>query len=39
MISLQNVAKTYQKHGQTVHALTDVCLEVPRGTFMAITGP
>ena len=39
MISLQNVAKTYEKRGQTVCALTDVNLEVPRGTFLAITGP
>ena len=39
MICLQQVAKTYQKRGQTVHALSDVSLSVPRGTFLAITGP
>lgn len=39
MICLQNVAKTYQKNGQTVCALSDVSFNVPQGTFLAITGP
>ena len=39
MISLQNVVKTYEKHGHTVCALNDVTLHVPAGDFLAITGP
>ena len=39
MIVLENLSKTYEKHGQTVHALEQVCLHVPKGDFLAITGP
>jgi len=39
MIQLENIGKTYQKHGQTVHALENVSLHVPKGDFLAITGP
>ena len=39
MIRLEEISKTYQKHGQTVHALEQVSLRVPKGTFLAITGP
>ena len=39
MIKLENVTKTYQKHGQIVRALEDVSLQVPKGAFVAITGP
>ncbi len=39
MIRLENITKTYEKHGQTVRALEDVSLHVPKGDFLAITGP
>lgn len=39
MIVLDNLSKTYEKHGQTVHALEQVNLHVPKGDFLAITGP
>ena len=39
MIVLENLYKTYEKHGQTVHALETVNLHVPKGEFLAVTGP
>ena len=39
MIVLENLTKTYEKHGRTVHALENVSLHVPKGAFLAITGP
>ena len=39
MIRLENITKTYGKHGQTLRALEDVSLHVPKGDFLAITGP
>ena len=39
MIVLKNLSKSYEKHGQTVHALEQVCLHVPKGDFVAVTGP
>ncbi len=39
MIVVENLSKTYQKHGQTVHALEAVNLHVPKGEFLAVTGP
>ena len=39
MIVLKNLSKTYEKHGQTVHALETVNLHVPKGEFLAVTGP
>ena len=39
MIRLENITKTYEKHGQTLRALADVSLHVPKGDFLAITGP
>ncbi|MBR5244509.1 MAG: ABC transporter ATP-binding protein [Clostridia bacterium] len=39
MIRLENITKTYEKHGQTLRALEDVSLHVPKGDFLAITGP
>ena len=39
MIRLENLTKTYEKHGQTLRALEDVSLHVPKGDFLAITGP
>ena len=39
MIRLENITKTYEKHGQTLRALADMSLHVPKGDFLAITGP
>ena len=39
MIRLENITKTYEKHGQIVRALEDVSLYVPKGEFLAVTGP
>ena len=39
MIRLENITKTYEKHGQTLRALENVSLHVPKGDFLAITGP
>ena len=39
MIVLENLSKTYEKHGQMVHALETVNLHVPKGEFLAVTGP
>lgn len=39
MIQLENITKTYEKHGQTLQALEGVNLRVPKGDFLAITGP
>ncbi len=39
MIQLENITKTYEKRGNTVHALEGVSLYVPKGGFVAITGP
>ena len=39
MIKLEQIEKTYEKHGQAVHALEDVNLHLPKGGFLAVTGP
>lgn len=39
MIQLENLTKTYKKHGQTVAVLKGINLHVPKGTFLSITGP
>ena len=39
MIRLENITKTYEKHGQTLRALENVSMHVPKGDFLAITGP
>lgn len=39
MIVVENLSRTYQKHGQTVTALAGVDLHVPKGDFLAVTGP
>lgn len=38
VISLQNVSKEYVADGQHVHALTDICLNVQEGEFIALVG-
>ena len=34
MIKLEQIEKTYEKHGQAVHALEDVNLHLPKGGFI-----
>ena len=38
MFALRDVSKTYQQKGRTVHALSGVSLEIPRGQLVAIQG-
>ncbi|MCM3571030.1 ABC transporter ATP-binding protein [Neobacillus mesonae] len=39
MIQINNMSKTYQLGGETVHALNNVSLEINKGEFLAIIGP
>lgn len=39
MLAMKNVTKTYSLRKQTVTALGDASLEIPRGDFVAIVGP
>ncbi|WP_353829139.1 ABC transporter ATP-binding protein [Agromyces sp. SYSU T0242] len=39
MYTLENVSKTYRQKERTIHALTDVSLEIPTGQLVAIQGP
>lgn len=39
MIRLSHVSRVYQPAAGQVHALRDVSLEIPPGTFAAVTGP
>ncbi|HKZ51498.1 MAG TPA: ABC transporter ATP-binding protein [Dehalococcoidia bacterium] len=39
MIQLSRVSKTYHMGDETIHALSEVDLEVPDGEFIAIVGP
>ncbi|WP_417738324.1 ABC transporter ATP-binding protein [Rosistilla oblonga] len=39
MLSMENVTKTYQMHGQRVVALDDATLEIPEGDFVSLIGP
>ncbi|MBX9826185.1 MAG: ABC transporter ATP-binding protein [Xanthobacteraceae bacterium] len=39
MITLDHIHKQHRLGGQTVHALSDVCLEIRRGEFVAVVGP
>ncbi|MGH7042019.1 MAG: ABC transporter ATP-binding protein [Acetobacteraceae bacterium] len=38
-ISLQNVTKHFFKHDRRITALSDVSLDIPRGSFVSIVGP
>lgn len=38
-VALDAVRKTYQRGGQPVHALRDVSLRLPRGSYTAVVGP
>ena len=39
MLKMQNVSKTYQHRGQTVTALNNATVEIPRGDFVSLVGP
>ncbi|WP_285880941.1 ABC transporter ATP-binding protein [Neobacillus mesonae] len=39
IIQINNMSKTYQLGGETVHALNNVSLEINKGEFLAIIGP
>ncbi|WP_417731648.1 ABC transporter ATP-binding protein [Rosistilla oblonga] len=39
MLSMENVTKTYEMHGQRVVALDDATLEIPEGDFVSLIGP
>jgi putative ABC transport system ATP-binding protein len=39
MVELEGVSRVYPQGGQSVHALRDVTLAVPRGELLAVTGP
>jgi putative ABC transport system ATP-binding protein len=39
MLKLQSVSKEYTMRGQTVRALDDVTLDIPRGDFVSVVGP
>ena len=39
-VEIENLSKTYRpKSGGAVHALDDVSLNIPRGSFFALLGP
>ncbi len=39
ILSLQNVSKTYVKGQESIHALSDIDLEIERGESIAVMGP
>lgn len=39
LIALDHIHKQHRLGGQTVHALSDICLEIGRGEFVAVVGP
>jgi putative ABC transport system ATP-binding protein len=39
MLKMQNVSKTYQHRGQTVTALNNATVQIPRGDFVSLVGP
>lgn len=39
MLKMHSVSKHYRQRGKTVHALSDVSLDIPAGDFVAIVGP
>lgn len=39
VVSIQGVAKSYQRGGQIVPVLEDITLEIERGEFLALMGP
>jgi len=39
LVRLRDVTKTYRRGGSPVHALRDVSLSIPAGTFAGVVGP
>jgi putative ABC transport system ATP-binding protein len=39
LVTLEHIHKQHRLGNQTVHALSDVCLEIDRGEFVAVVGP
>jgi len=39
LVTLDHIHKQHRLGDQTVHALSDVCLEIDRGEFVAVVGP
>jgi putative ABC transport system ATP-binding protein len=39
MLKMENVSKTYQHRGQTVTALDNATIHIPRGDFVSVVGP
>ena len=39
LVKLNGVAKQHRLGGQLVQALSDICIEIDRGEFVAVTGP
>ena len=39
LVILDHIHKQHRLGGQSVHALSDVCLEIDRGEFVAVVGP
>ena len=39
MLKMENVSKTYKHRGQTVTALDNATVEIPRGDFVSLVGP
>jgi putative ABC transport system ATP-binding protein len=39
MLKMENVSKSYRHRGQTVVALDDACIHIPKGDFVSVVGP
>jgi putative ABC transport system ATP-binding protein len=39
LVTLRHIHKQHRLGGQTVHALSDICLEIDPGEFVAVVGP
>jgi len=39
LIQIKNLTKTYQRHDGVINAIDDLSLDIPKGSFVAITGP
>ena len=39
LVTVDHIHKQHRLGDQTVHALSDVCLEIDRGEFVAVVGP
>ena len=39
LVEIRNLAKSYQRGGQTVPVLSDITLDIEAGEFIALMGP